>query len=81
MNNLEIKGRFKNYNHLVVGKDRNIYQLSHFIFPRTLPFRRLKFYTKRNAYGFNGSYISKSRLESLYYASNETINKKLSNNL
>lgn len=80
MNNLEIKGRFRNHEHLVVGTDRNVYQLSHFILPRTLPFRQLKFYPKRNAYGFNGSYISRERLLKLYYESNETT-KRLSNNL
>jgi hypothetical protein len=80
MNNLKIKGRFKVYNHLVVGDDKNIYQLSHFIGKRTMSFRKLKYYIERNAYGYNGSYISKNRLIKLYYNSEETVNKLESKN-
>ena len=81
MNNLKIKGRFKIYNHLVVGEDKNIYQLAHFIGKRTISFRKLKFYQQRNAYGYNGSYISKNRLMKLYYKSEETVNELKSKNI
>jgi len=80
MNNLKIKGRFKIYNHLVVGEDKNIYQLAHFIGKRTISFRKLKFYQQRNTYGYNGSYISKNRLIKLYYNSEEILNKLESKN-
>ena len=80
MNNLIIKGRFRNYEHLVVGADGSIYQLTHFIKPKTIPFRKLKFYSKRRAYGFNGSYISKERLLNLFYKCSEIINQTYSRN-
>ena len=81
MNNLKIIGRFKIYNNLVVGEDKNIYQLAHFIKPKTIPFRKLKYYPKKNAYGLNGSYISKSRLLNLFVPNKETINNRLSKNI
>ena len=80
MNNLKIKGRFKIYNHLVVGEDKNIYQLAHFIYPKTIPFRKLKYYPNRKVYGYNGSYINKNRLIKLYYNSEEILNKLESKN-
>lgn len=75
MNNLKIKGRIKNYPHLVVGDDRNIYRLAYCSNNRTKPFRKLKYYDKRNAYGYNGSYISKDRLLNLFYKSEEVVNR------
>ena len=75
MNNLKIKGRIKNYPNLVVGEDKNIYKLSHFSNNRTKPFRKLKYYTEREAYGYNGSYISKSKLLDLFYSCDEVVNE------
>lgn len=80
MNNLKIKGRIKNYPYLVVGKDKNVYQLSHFIGKITIPFRKLKYYENRKAYGYNGSYFSKSRMIKLYYDCEEVVNKLESEN-
>ncbi len=80
MNNLKIKGRIKNYPYLVVGEDRNIYQLAHFIGKRTIQFRKLKYYPERKAYGYNGSYFSKDRMLKLYYDSEEIVNKIYSQN-
>ena len=81
MNDLKIIGRFKIYDHLVVGEDKNIYQLAHFIKPKTIPFRKLKYYPNKKAYGFNGSYIPKSRLINLFIKTSETINRRMSGNL
>jgi len=75
MNNLKIKGRIKNYANLVVGEDKNIYQLAHFKNKRTIPFRKLKYYPKRKAYGYNGSYFSKSRMLKLYYEDKSVVNE------
>ena len=75
MNNLQIIGKFKIYDHLVVGIDKNIYQLAHARGRTTLNFRKLKYYEKRDAYGYNGSYISKKRLFKLFYKKETTVNK------
>ena len=80
MNNLKIKGRIKNYPNLVVGEDRNIYQLAHFSNKRTIPFRQLKYYPERNAYGYNGSYFSRSRMLKLYYDDECIVNELSSSN-
>ena len=80
MNNLKIKGRIKNYPYLVVGKDKSVYQLAHFVGKRTIPFRKLKYYEERKAYGYNGSYFSKSRMLKLYYDCDEVVNEISSEN-
>ena len=74
-NKLHIKGRIKLYPYLVVGKDKNIYQLGHCSNKRTLEFRQLKYYKERNAYGYRCGYISKKRLLNLYYDCDELIKK------
>jgi hypothetical protein len=81
MFNIQIDGRFKIYDDLVVI-NKEVWQLATFNkgTKRTKPMRKLKYYPKRNAYGYNGSYISKSTLLNLHYVCDETINKRHSNN-
>ena len=82
MIDLQINGKFKVYDDLVVI-NKEVWQLSTFNkgTKRTKPMRKLKYYPKRKAYGYNGSYISKSTLLDLHYECKETINKRNSRNL
>ena len=82
MLNIQIDGRFKNYNDLVVI-NKEVWQLPNFNkgTKRTKPMRKLKYYKDKNAYGYNGSYKSKTELLNLYYKSETTINTKISQNL
>lgn len=81
MINIQIHGRFKIYDDLVVI-NKEVWQLSTFNrgSKRTKPMRKLKYYKEKNAYGYNRSYISKDKLLKLHYESNEIINKRKSIN-
>ena len=72
MLNIQIDGRFKIYDDLVVIS-KEVWQLSTFNrgSKRTKPMRKLKYYKDRNAYGYNRSYISKDKLLKLHYESSE----------
>lgn len=69
--NHKITGRFKFYKYLVVI-NKDIYQMPHCPHKRTKVFRKLKYYPKRDAYNYNGQYLTKKRLLKLYYPVNET---------
>ena len=81
MINIQIHGRFKIYEDLVVI-NREIWQLATFSnsSKRTKPMRKLKYYKHRNAYGYNRGYKTKAALLNLFYPTDEIINKKESNN-
>jgi hypothetical protein len=76
---INILYRFKNYPHLVVDDNKNIWVLPYFSGKRTKSLRKLSYYEPRQAYRYNNGYLKKETLYKLIYRVNEVYGQEISN--
>jgi hypothetical protein len=59
--------KFKIYENIVLNKDKELYQLEHFKYKYTYPFKKLTYNKDRKAYRIYSQWVSEKRLNKLSY--------------